>query len=71
MVKDDGVRRNYRILELSPENTVVIERGGERVDTGEKPSAWGLYGLTRTERGILRRGMTASGADRRPRPAKE
>lgn len=39
----------------------------ERRDSGVRASEWGLYGLTRNERDILRRGMTASGRDRAPK----
>lgn len=59
--------RNYKIVGLSPSNTVVVEVTGERErrDTGIKPSGWGFFGLTRGEVAILRKGMTASGRDRR------
>lgn len=38
-----------------------------RVDTGVPASGWGDFGLSRVERGIVRRGLTAAGRDRRPR----
>lgn len=63
-MSDDCIR-NYKVVALSPTNTVVIEIAGERRDTGEKPSAWGTYGLSRYEIGILRKGLTATGRDRR------
>lgn len=65
----DSSARNYRIVDLARHEggyTVVIEQDGARRDTGTSPSAWGAWGLTRRERGILRRGLTPSGRDRRP-----
>ena len=61
--------RNYQILGLTPDNHVVISvDGGAPCDSGETPAQWGTWGLTRAERGILRRGLTATGRDRaRPR----
>lgn len=61
--------RNYRIVGLSDANTVIRQVDGQApADSGEKPSAWGTWGLSRGEVAILRRGLTASGRDReRPR----
>lgn len=69
------MKRNYRIVGLAPagdHSTVVIHvrrptGRRETVDTGVPASAWGDFGLSRAERGILRRGLTAAGRDRRPR----
>ena len=64
--------RNYEVVDLSPDNTVVYKmlESGRVLDSGEKPSALGLDGFTRPERAILRRGLTAGGRDRaRPKPA--
>jgi len=57
--------RNWKVVGLSPRNTVLLEiEGRVRVDSGEKPSEIGTWGLSRQEVRILRRGLTASGRDR-------
>jgi len=66
----DETRRNWRATALIPHDdhyTVEIEVDGVRRDSGEVPSSFGDFGLSRAERGILHRGMTAGGADRKPR----
>jgi hypothetical protein len=70
MVKHNGTERNYRIVGLTPHNTVITQQEGKKPeDSGESPSEW--YGngsfvswIDKAERGILRRGITASGRDR-------
>lgn len=68
------LRRNYTVVGLvehADRYTVQIEKRVEGrpvlVDTNVAPSAWGSWGLSRRERGILARGLTRSGRDRRPR----
>ena len=65
----ETVRRNWRITGLYPQEdhyTVEIVVDGEVRDSGELPSSFGDFGLSRAERGILHRGLTAGGNDRRP-----
>ncbi len=57
--------RNWRIVGLTPRNTVLREVNGKTEDSGETPSEWGLQGMTPEECAILRRGLTRSGQDRR------
>jgi len=61
-----STERNYRVVGLSPENTVIVQVEGRSglTDLGVKPSMLGTWGLTRAEVGILRRGMTSAGRDR-------
>ena len=63
------VRRNYRITGLTPRNTVIVQIHGQPPhDSHETPSELIVPWLSRREKGILRRGLTASGRDRaRPR----
>lgn len=60
----NGTHRNWHIVGLTPQNTVVLRVGDNTHDSGEKPSEFGVDGLRRTERGILRRGLTPGGNDR-------
>lgn len=66
-IKHSGTERNWQVVGLTPENQVEIlstDTGAVR-DSEECPSAFdGISYLTRTERGILRRGLTAAGRDR-------
>ena len=65
----ETVRRNWKIVGLANHGdhyTVEIEVDGVRHDSGELPSSFGDFGLSRAERGILHRGLTAGGNDRRP-----
>lgn len=58
--------RNWKLVGLSEQNTVItVDPIKGRHDTGDKPSEFGLWGLTPKERAIVRRGLTASGADRK------
>lgn len=50
--------RNYRILRLSPQKTVVVERDDEVFDTLVSASNWGLHGIPPNEQKILLRGLT-------------
>lgn len=64
-------KRNYRIVALHPNRAercyqVVIEGDGRVRNTGHTAAEWGDFGLTRAERGILRRGLTDAGYDRCP-----
>jgi hypothetical protein len=63
--------KGYKVVGLTPHNTVItVDAINGRHDTGDKPSEFGLWGLTAKERAILRRGLTAAGKDRAtPRPA--
>lgn len=72
----NGTQRNWTVIGLSPENTVLVNLDGtcglpaeQGRDTGEKPSTYiDIDYLTRAERAILRRGLTPAGRDReRPR----
>jgi hypothetical protein len=55
-----ATERNWKVVGLSPENTVLTDGELGRKDTNEPPSAYlGIEYLSRTERGILRRGVTA------------
>ena len=70
----ETVRRNWKIVGLANHGdhyTVMIEKANENgnlgyFDSGELPSSFGDFGLSRAERGILHRGLTAGGNDRRP-----
>lgn len=60
--------RNYRVCGLSPRYTVMIRHAnGSISDSGERPSEWGTWGLSRHEAAIIRSGMTRGGRDRSPR----
>ena len=66
-IQHNGTERNWQVVGLTPENFVEvrsIDTGAVR-DSAERPSAFdGISYLTRSERGILRRGLTAAGKDR-------
>jgi hypothetical protein len=60
--------RNWEVVGLSEGNTVItVDEIHGRHDTGNSPSEFGLWGLTPKEQKILRRGLTRSGQDRKPR----
>ena len=62
-----GASRNWEVVGLTPENFVLVrETETDTIrDSCERPSDFiGVTYLTRTERGILRRGLTQSGYDR-------
>ena len=63
----NGTERNWKIVGLTPDNYVIIENEKEgKRNSHERPSEyWGIDYLTRQERGILRKGLTPSGNDRR------
>jgi hypothetical protein len=64
--KEHVLIRNWEVVGLTPHNTVVIQKDdGSVVDTQEGPAQWGTDGLSRHERGIVNRGVTASGNDKR------
>ncbi len=56
----ETTKRNWEVIGLTPENTVVIQVKGRTspTDTGEGPAEFLVEYLTRAERGILRRGLT-------------
>lgn len=66
-IQHNSTERNWQVVGLTPENFVETrstDTGAVR-DTGERPSAYADIGyLTRSERGILRRGLTAASRDR-------
>jgi hypothetical protein len=64
----NGTKRNWTVVGLTPDNYVLIHTEGDNEphNSNEHPSEyWGLTYLTRRENGILRKGLTASGKDRR------
>ena len=66
-ITHNGTERNWQVVGLTPENFVEIRSTdtGETRDSCERPSEFdGIDYLTRAERGILRRGLTAAGRDR-------
>lgn len=66
-IKHNGTERNWQVVGLTPENFVEIRSTdtGEIIESYEHPSDfWGITYLTKKERGILRRGLTAAGRDR-------
>lgn len=61
-----GTRRNYRVVGLTPRNTVTTQADGKPPDdSGETPSEAMVPWLTPREKAILRRGLTRGGKDRR------
>lgn len=59
-------QRNWQIIGLTKANTVIVKINGmDPHDSMDPPSAYDVPYLTRKERGILRRGLTASGANRK------
>lgn len=68
----ETTKRNWEVIGLTPENTVVIQVKGRHgpTDTGDGPAEFLVEYLTRTERGILRRGLTNADNNRKsPRGA--
>jgi hypothetical protein len=75
MFEHNGTKRNYRIVGLTPHNTVITQVEGKNPeDSGEKSSEWMAHRvfvpwITKRERGILRKGVTVNGRDRKePKP---
>jgi hypothetical protein len=63
-----GTKRNWRVVGLTPDNMVEVHTEGDTDphNSFERPSEfWGLTYLMPRENRILRRGLTASGKDRR------
>ncbi len=61
-------KKTYEVVGLSEQGTVItVDAIKGRHDTGDRPSEFGLWGLTPKEQAILRRGMTRNGKDKRPR----
>lgn len=59
--------RNWKIHGLTDDNWVLIKQSdGVIRNSNERPSEfWGITYLNRRERGILRRGLTPAGKDRK------
>ena len=58
--------RNWKIVGLTKDNFVICEVDGKVQETQERPSEYlGIEYLSRRENGILRRGVTSSGKDRK------
>ncbi len=66
-MRRESCERNWEITGLTPDNYVLVLTAGdaEAHNSGERPSFYGLDGITALERAILHRGLTASGRDRR------
>ena len=65
---EQKAKRNWEIVGLTKIDgsyIVDIKVDGVVRSSGERPSEFGDWGLTRKERGILRRGLTSTGKDRK------
>ncbi len=62
-------KRNYRVIGLVEDGdtyAVQIRKADGTLGLCGSPREFGLWGLTPKERKIIRRGLTASGHDRKP-----